>query len=181
MSEGLAHLGTPVAFWACSSLLALPGKWPSPGGLGSLHPEGTLGPLWLPLARWGASFGLTGPLLFPQLGLLVDLSSDGLMIPEDGVNNEELEAEFLALVGGQPQALEKLKGKGPLPMEAIEKMASLCMKDLDEDEGTDEEDVEADDDLLVSIQGGAGGIPMDVAPSIGPSHRPPALCPCRPN
>lgn len=66
-------------------------------------------------------------------------------------------------------------------MEAIEKMASLCMKDLDEDEGTDEEDVEADDDLLVSGQGGAGGIPMDVAPSIGPSHRPPALCPCRPN
>lgn len=112
MSEGLAHLGTPVAFWACSSLLALPGKWPSPGGLDSLHPEGTLGPSWLPLARWGASFGLTGPLLFPQLGLLVDLSSDGLMIPEDGVNNEELEAEFLALVGGQPQALEKLKGKG---------------------------------------------------------------------
>lgn len=36
-------------------------------------------------------------------------------------------------------------------MEAIEKMASLCMKDVDEDEeGTDEEDVEADDDLLVS-------------------------------
>jgi hypothetical protein len=36
------------------------------------------------------------------------------MIPEDGVNNEELEAEFLALVGGQPQALEKLKGKGKM-------------------------------------------------------------------
>lgn len=37
-------------------------------------------------------------------------------------------------------------------MEAIEKMANLCMKDVDEDEeGTDEEDVEADDDLLVSI------------------------------
>lgn len=34
------------------------------------------------------------------------------MIPEDGVNDQELEAEFLALVGGQPQALEKLKGKG---------------------------------------------------------------------
>lgn len=88
-----------------------------------------------------------------QLGLLVDLSPDGLMIPEDGVNNEELEAEFLALVGGQPQALEKLKGKGPLPMEAIEKMASLCMRDPDEDEeeGTDEEDVEADDDLLAEL------------------------------
>lgn len=34
------------------------------------------------------------------------------MVPEDGVNEEELEAEFLALMGGQPQALEKLKGKG---------------------------------------------------------------------
>ncbi|KAM5308154.1 coiled-coil and C2 domain-containing protein 1A isoform 5-T5 [Glossophaga mutica] len=86
-----------------------------------------------------------------QLGLLVDLSPDGLMIPEDGVNNEELEAEFLALVGGPPQALEKLKGKGPLPMEAIEKMASLCMRDPDEEEGTDDEDVEADDDLLAEL------------------------------
>lgn len=46
-------------------------------------------------------------------------------------------------------------------MEAIEKMASLCMRDPDEgeDEGTDEEDVEADDDLLVSTQGKAGGFP----------------------
>ncbi|XP_054419488.1 coiled-coil and C2 domain-containing protein 1A isoform X2 [Pteronotus mesoamericanus] len=86
-----------------------------------------------------------------QLGLLVDLSPDGLMIPEDGVNNEELEAEFLALVGGPPQALEKLKGKGPLPMEAIEKMASLCMRDPDEEEGTDDEDVEADNDLLAEL------------------------------
>ncbi|XP_012665701.1 coiled-coil and C2 domain-containing protein 1A isoform X3 [Otolemur garnettii] len=88
-----------------------------------------------------------------QLGLLVDLSPDGLMIPEDGVNNEELEAEFLALVGDQPPALEKLKGKGPLPMEAIEKMARLCMRDPDEEEeeGTDEDDVEADDDLLAEL------------------------------
>ncbi|XP_075404169.1 coiled-coil and C2 domain-containing protein 1A isoform X2 [Tenrec ecaudatus] len=85
-----------------------------------------------------------------QLGLLVDLSPEGLMMPEDGVNDEELEAEFLALVGGQPPALEKLKGKGPLPMETIEKMASLCMRDLDEEE-TDEDDVEADDDLLAEL------------------------------
>ncbi|KAK2087490.1 Coiled-coil and C2 domain-containing protein 1A [Saguinus oedipus] len=75
------------------------------------------------------------------------------MIPEDGVNDEELEAEFLALVGGQPPALEKLKGKGPLPMEAIEKMASLCMRDPDEDEeeGTDEDNLEADDDLIAEL------------------------------
>ncbi|XP_006874340.1 PREDICTED: coiled-coil and C2 domain-containing protein 1A [Chrysochloris asiatica] len=88
-----------------------------------------------------------------QLGLLVDLSPDGLIIPEDGVNDEELEAEFLALMGGQPPTLEKLKGKGPLPMETIEKMASLCMRDLDEEEeeGTDEDEVEADDDLLAEL------------------------------
>lgn len=50
---------------------------------------------------------------------------------------------------------------GPLPMEAIEKMASLCMRDLDEDEeeGSDEEAVEANDDLLVSSRGRAGGLP----------------------
>ncbi|XP_077893282.1 coiled-coil and C2 domain-containing protein 1A isoform X3 [Ictidomys tridecemlineatus] len=78
---------------------------------------------------------------------------DGLMIPEDGVNHEELEAEFLALVGDQPPALEKLRGKGPLPMEAIEKMARLCMRDPDEEEeeGTDDDDVEADDALLAEL------------------------------
>ncbi|KAM4888530.1 coiled-coil and C2 domain-containing protein 1A isoform 2-T2 [Thomomys bottae] len=85
-----------------------------------------------------------------QLGLLVDLSPDGLMMPSDDIPDEELEAEFLALVGEQPQALEKLKGKGPLPMEAIERMAQLCMRDPDEEEETDD-DVEADDDLLAEL------------------------------
>lgn len=39
-------------------------------------------------------------------------------------------------------------------METIEKMARLCMRDPDEDEeeGTDEEDVEEDDELLVRAQ-----------------------------
>lgn len=49
-------------------------------------------------------------------------------------------------------------------MEAIEKMASLCMRDEDEQEGTDEEDVEADDDLLVSILSGAGGLSPHCCP-----------------
>lgn len=66
-------------------------------------------------------------------------------------------------------------------MEAIEKMASLCMRDEDEEEGTDEEDVEADDDLLVSIESGAGGCSPIVAWSIGPSLRPLAFCPYRRN
>ena len=57
-------------------------------------------------------------------------------------------------------------------MEAIEKMASLCMRDPDkeEEEGTDEEDVEADDDLLVSTQDGAGHLPSVAAPSGRPSR-----------
>uniref|UniRef100_A0A663FBR4 Coiled-coil and C2 domain-containing protein 1B n=1 Tax=Aquila chrysaetos chrysaetos TaxID=223781 RepID=A0A663FBR4_AQUCH len=38
----------------------------------------------------------------------------------------------------------------PLPMEAIEKMAALCMKDTDEEEeGDDEEELEDEDDLMV--------------------------------
>ncbi|XP_008049474.1 coiled-coil and C2 domain-containing protein 1A, partial [Carlito syrichta] len=113
-----------------------------------------------------------------QLGLLVDLSPDGLMIPEDGVNDEELEAEFLALVGGQPPALEKLKGKGPLPMEAIEKMASLCMRDPDEEEGTDEDDVEADDDLLAELNevlGEEQPAPEAPAPAAQPKPAAPRL------
>lgn len=70
---------------------------------------------------------------------------------------------------------------GPLPMEAIEKMASLCMRDLDEDEeeGTDEEDVEADDDLLVSTRGGGGRPPPRCCPPSRPSRLAPAVCPCR--
>lgn len=73
----------------------------------------SLDPSWPPGAEW-CTEGLTGQWLYPQLGLLVDFSPDGLMIPEDGVNDEELEAEFLALVGDQPQALEKLRGKGEM-------------------------------------------------------------------
>lgn len=46
------------------------------------------------------------------------------MIPEDGVNHEELEAEFLALVGGQPQTLEKLRGKGETHSSSLEHFLS---------------------------------------------------------
>ncbi|KAM9098463.1 coiled-coil and C2 domain-containing protein 1A isoform X3 [Sarcophilus harrisii] len=86
-----------------------------------------------------------------QLGLLVDFSPDGMMLPEDGDNDADLEAEFMALVGAEPP--RELKSKAPLPMETIEKMASLCMKDLDEGEGEeeDEEDVEDDDELLAEL------------------------------
>lgn len=58
---------------------------------------------------------------------------------------------FFGALGGSCSSWSFFLPPGPLPMEAIEKMARLCMRDLDEDEeGTDEDDVEADEDLLVS-------------------------------
>lgn len=105
MPEGLAHLGTPVTFWAFS-------HYPGNGFPQEVWVLFLLSGLWVHYGCLWPGGVHAKVLLFLQLGLLVDFSTDGLMIPEDGINNEELEAEFLALVGGQPQALEKLKGKG---------------------------------------------------------------------
>ncbi|NXA43865.1 C2D1A protein, partial [Eudromia elegans] len=87
-----------------------------------------------------------------QVPLLVDFSPDGMMANDAGDDAAELEAELLALVGGQPDPRGKPKGKTPLPMEAIERMAALCMKDLDEEEGDDEEELEDEDDLMAELQ-----------------------------
>ncbi|KAM8793893.1 coiled-coil and C2 domain-containing protein 1A [Eudromia elegans] len=87
-----------------------------------------------------------------QVPLLVDFSPDGMMGNDAGDDAAELEAELLALVGGQPDPKGKPKGKTPLPMEAIERMAALCMKDLDEEEGDDEEELEDEDDLMAELQ-----------------------------
>nr|XP_013797824.1 PREDICTED: coiled-coil and C2 domain-containing protein 1A-like [Apteryx mantelli mantelli] len=75
-----------------------------------------------------------------------------MMANDAGDDAAELEAELLAIVGGQPDPKGKPKGKTPLPMEAIERMAALCMKDLDEEEGDDEEDLEDEDDLMAELQ-----------------------------
>nr|XP_060619618.1 coiled-coil and C2 domain-containing protein 1A isoform X1 [Anolis sagrei ordinatus] len=85
-----------------------------------------------------------------QLGLLMDLSPEGMMA-SDGEDDHELEAELLAIVGDQPGAKRKPNGKTPLPMEAIERMAAFCMKDLDEEDGEDEDDLEDDDELLAEL------------------------------
>ncbi|XP_069051742.1 coiled-coil and C2 domain-containing protein 1A [Lepisosteus oculatus] len=82
-----------------------------------------------------------------QMGLLLDLSPDGEDDPEG--NDMELQAELLALVGDGGTA-KKLKGKAPLPMEDIEHMAALCMKDLDEEE-EDDGDLESDADLMAEL------------------------------
>uniref|UniRef100_A0A8C6YG89 Coiled-coil and C2 domain containing 1A n=1 Tax=Naja naja TaxID=35670 RepID=A0A8C6YG89_NAJNA len=85
-----------------------------------------------------------------QMGLLLDFSPENMMA-SNREEDQELEAEFLAIVGNQPDPSQKPNGKTPLPMEAIEKMAALCMKDLDEEDGVEEEDLEDDDELMVTI------------------------------
>ncbi|XP_064416273.1 coiled-coil and C2 domain-containing protein 1A [Latimeria chalumnae] len=86
-----------------------------------------------------------------QLGLFVDFSPDGAVnVGDDDDNDADLEAELLAITGGTPAGKAEPKGKAPLPMEDIERMAALCMKDLDE-EGEDDDDVENDNDLMAEL------------------------------
>ncbi|XP_034388033.1 coiled-coil and C2 domain-containing protein 1A isoform X2 [Cyclopterus lumpus] len=85
-----------------------------------------------------------------QMGLLLDLSPDGGM--DDEGNDEELEAELLNLMGGGGGRSQGKKGDGkaPVAMADIEKMAALCMKDLDDEEMLDE-DLDDDEDLLAEL------------------------------
>ncbi|XP_030052757.1 coiled-coil and C2 domain-containing protein 1A [Microcaecilia unicolor] len=88
------------------------------------------------------------------MGLLLDFSPEGMMMgshDEDVESDGDLEAELLSLTGEKSAGREKPRGKAPLPMEHIERMAALCMKDLDEDTVEDDEDVEADEDLLAEL------------------------------
>ncbi|XP_063061303.1 coiled-coil and C2 domain-containing protein 1A isoform X2 [Engraulis encrasicolus] len=89
-----------------------------------------------------------GAALAKQMGLMLDLDADGGM---DGGNDEALEAELLALMGGggAKSPAKKPAGKAPLPMADIERMAALCMKDLDDED--DDSDSEADADLLAEL------------------------------
>lgn len=83
-----------------------------------------------------------------QLGLLVDYGPDGMMDVNE--NEADLEAELAMITGQKPAGRGNTKGKAPLPMEAIERMAALCMKDLDEEDIDD--DVDDDDaDLMAEL------------------------------
>ncbi|KAG7223791.1 hypothetical protein INR49_026474 [Caranx melampygus] len=85
------------------------------------------------------------------MGLLLDLSPDGGM--DDDGNDEELEAELMNLMGGgggggKSQG-KRGEGRAPVHMAEIERMAALCMKDLDDEEiGDDDLD---DEDLLAEL------------------------------
>uniref|UniRef100_A0A3Q3XRF7 Coiled-coil and C2 domain-containing protein 1B n=1 Tax=Mola mola TaxID=94237 RepID=A0A3Q3XRF7_MOLML len=109
-----------------------------------------------------------------QMGLLLDLSPDGGM-NEEG-NDEELEAELLKLMGGgggggRSQG-RKSEGKAPVPMSEIERMAALCMKDLDdEDIGDDDLD---DEDLLAELNEVLEDDEVDTPAPTPPAVTPPA-------
>uniref|UniRef100_A0A8C9SXJ2 Coiled-coil and C2 domain containing 1A n=1 Tax=Scleropages formosus TaxID=113540 RepID=A0A8C9SXJ2_SCLFO len=83
------------------------------------------------------------------MGLLLDLTPDGGM-DIDG-NDAELEAELLSLMGKEGPRGKKPAGRAPVPMADIERMAALCMKDLDEEEGDEDGDLEGDADLLAEL------------------------------
>lgn len=88
-----------------------------------------------------------------ELGLFVDFNPEDMMmgIPDDA-DDGDLEAELAALTGGKVAPKAKPKGKAPVPMDHIEKMAQECMRDLDAEEEGGDDDLEDDDDLLAELQ-----------------------------
>nr|XP_057918154.1 coiled-coil and C2 domain-containing protein 1B isoform X2 [Doryrhamphus excisus] len=89
-----------------------------------------------------------------QMGLFLDLDPEEMMMDaEENLDDPDLEAELAALTGGEVAANAgggRHKGKSPLPMEDIARMADACMRDVDEDE--DDNNVEDDEDLLAELQ-----------------------------
>ncbi|XP_061684998.1 coiled-coil and C2 domain-containing protein 1A isoform X2 [Syngnathoides biaculeatus] len=83
-----------------------------------------------------------------QMGLLLELTPDAEM--DDDGNEEDLEAELHILMGGGKLQRKKRENKAPVGMADIEKMAALCMKDLDE-EDMDDDDLDNDEDLLAEL------------------------------
>eukprot|EP00066_Takifugu_rubripes_P025202 XP_011614468.1 PREDICTED: coiled-coil and C2 domain-containing protein 1B [Takifugu rubripes] len=86
-----------------------------------------------------------------QMGLFLELDPEQVMT-EGNLDDPDLEAELAALTGNAAGAggRVKPKGKSPLPMEDIAKMADECLRDIDEDE--EDGNVEEDQDLLAELQ-----------------------------
>ncbi|XP_053293559.1 coiled-coil and C2 domain-containing protein 1B isoform X1 [Pleuronectes platessa] len=98
-----------------------------------------------------------------QMGLFIDLDPEEMMGLEENLDDSDLEAE-LASITGEKAAVRgraKQKGKTPLPMDDIARMADECMRDVDDD---DDDDMEDDEDLLAELQEVVGeGEAEDVA------------------
>uniref|UniRef100_A0A3Q1F1P6 Coiled-coil and C2 domain containing 1B n=1 Tax=Acanthochromis polyacanthus TaxID=80966 RepID=A0A3Q1F1P6_9TELE len=86
-----------------------------------------------------------------QMGLFVD-PEEMMLGVEGNLDDPDLEAELAAITGNKAAAggRAKPKGKSPLPMEDIARMADECMRDVDDDE--DDDHIEDDEDLLAELQ-----------------------------
>lgn len=85
-----------------------------------------------------------------QMGLFMD-PEDMMKGMEENLDDPDLEAELAALTGGKAvtRGRAKPKGKAPLPMEDIARMADECLRDIEDD---DDDNVEDDEDLLAELQ-----------------------------
>ncbi|KAH0519783.1 Coiled-coil and C2 domain-containing protein 1B [Microtus ochrogaster] len=86
------------------------------------------------------------------LGLFVEFNTEDMLLGADETEDDgDLEAELLALTGetGSTSRRPAPKGRAPLPMAYIEKLAADCMRDVEEEE---EEGLEEDTDLLTELQ-----------------------------
>nr|XP_021139107.1 coiled-coil and C2 domain-containing protein 1A-like [Columba livia] len=83
------------------------------------------------------------------MGLLVELSPEGTAGDTAGDPAAELEAELLALVGAPAAPGAKAAAKAALPLEALERMAALCLRDQDDE---DDEELGDEADLMAELQ-----------------------------
>uniref|UniRef100_F6W5J6 Coiled-coil and C2 domain-containing protein 1B n=1 Tax=Monodelphis domestica TaxID=13616 RepID=F6W5J6_MONDO len=92
-----------------------------------------------------------------QLGLFMEFNPEDMFLEAEdfGDDDGDLEAELLSLTGDirASESKARPKGKAPLPMAHIEKLAAECMRDVG-NEASDEEDeaLETDTDLLAELQ-----------------------------
>lgn len=85
-----------------------------------------------------------------QMGLFMD-PEEMMKGMDENLDDPDLEAELAALTGGKAvsRGRARPKGKAPLPMEDIARMADECLRDIDDD---DDENLEDDEDLLAELQ-----------------------------
>ncbi|XP_078120511.1 coiled-coil and C2 domain-containing protein 1B isoform X2 [Sander vitreus] len=106
-----------------------------------------------------------------QMGLFVDLDPEEMMGMEEGnLDDPDLEDELAAITGHRAATAggrAKQKGKSPLPMEDIARMADECMRDEDEDE--DDSNLEDDEDLLAELQEVVGEGEAEDAVTVSPT------------
>lgn len=106
-----------------------------------------------PRPRKGPKTSGQGAETAKQLGLFVEFNTEDMLLGMDEAEDDgDLEAELLALTGesGSTSRKPAPKGRAPLPMAHIEKLAADCMREVEEEE--EEEGLEEDADLLTELQ-----------------------------